>query len=197
MKKIVIALCGLTAASAFASDFNIGYINVDRVMAEATPAKSISDAIKTKFQPQQVKLTTLNQQLAGEESQLVALQNKAPTFTQLSKADQTKFNSLSEKFNKDKTNFMQEYGTYQQQFNATEQYALQTFLKQAYNDLKTLGTKNNLDAIYTSNQMIYAKAKYDMTDQFIKQIDQMDVSPIIKQVNDGPKAAANAPTPAQ
>ena len=57
MKKIVIALCGLTAASAFASDFNIGYINVDRVMAEATPAKSISDAIKTKFQPQQAKLT--------------------------------------------------------------------------------------------------------------------------------------------
>ncbi len=52
MKKIMIALCGLTAASAFASDFNIGYINVDRVMAEATPAKTISSAIKAKYEPQ-------------------------------------------------------------------------------------------------------------------------------------------------
>jgi outer membrane protein len=188
MKKIMIALCGLTAASAFASDFNIGYINVDRVMAEATPAKTISSAIKAKYEPQQTKLTQLSQQLSGEESQLVAIQNKASSYEQLSKADKTKYNSLSEKFNKDKANFMQQYGSYQQQVNATEQYAIQAFLKQAYNDLKTLGSKNDLDAIYTSNQLIYAKAKYDMTDQFIKQIDQMDVSPIIKQIKDGPSA---------
>lgn len=190
MKKIMIALCGLTAASAFASDFNIGYINVDRVMAEATPAKTISSAIKAKYEPQQTKLTQLSQQLSGEESQLVSIQNKASSYEQLSKADKTKYNSLSEKFNKDKANFMQQYGSYQQQVNATEQYAIQAFLKQAYNDLKTLGSKNDLDAIYTSNQLIYAKAKYDMTDQFIQQIDKMDVSPIIAQIKDGPKAPA-------
>lgn len=190
MKKIMIALCGLTAASAFASDFNIGYINVDRVMAEATPAKTISSAIKAKYEPQQTKLTQLSQQLSGEESQLVSIQNKASSYDQLSKADKTKYNSLSEKFNKDKANFMQQYGSYQQQVNATEQFAIQAFLKQAYNDLKTLGSKNDLDAIYTSNQLIYAKAKYDMTDQFIQQIDKMDVSPIIAQIKDGPKAPA-------
>ncbi len=190
MKKIMIALCGLTAASAFASDFNIGYINVDRVMAEATPAKTISSAIKAKYEPQQTKLTQLSQQLSGEESQLVSIQNKASSYDQLSKADKTKYNSLSEKFNKDKANFMQQYGSYQQQVNATEQFAIQAFLKQAYNDLKTLGSKNDLDAIYTSNQLIYAKAKYDMTDQFIQQIDKMDVSPIISQIKEGPKAPA-------
>ncbi len=189
MKKLMIALCGLTAASAFASDFNIGYINVDRVMAEATPAKTISSAIKAKFEPQQTKLAQLSQQLSGEESQLITIQNKAASFDKLSKADQSKYNSLSEKFNKDKANFMQQYGSYQQQVNATEQYAIQTFLKQAYGDLQTLGSKNNVDAIYTSNQLIYAKAKYDMTDAFIKQIDQMNVDPIIKQIKEGPKAA--------
>lgn len=185
--KLLAALCGLSMSVAFADSFNIGYINVDRVMAEATPAKTITTAIQTKFKPQQDQLTQLNQKIMGEESSMVALQNKATSFDKLSKADQKTYKSLSETYNKDKGTFVQQYGTYQQQVSATEQYALAAFLKQAYGVLKTLGTQKDLDLVLTSNQLVYAKAKYDLTDQLLSQIDKMDVSDIVKQVQDGPK----------
>lgn len=185
--KLLAALCGLSMSVAFADSFNIGYINVDRVMAEATPAKTITTAIQAKFKPQQDQLTQLNQKIVGEESSMVALQNKAASFDKLSKNDQKSYKSLSETYNKDKGTFVQQYGAYQQQVSATEQYALAAFLKQAYQVLKTLGTQKDLDLVLTSNQLVYAKAKYDLTDQLLSQIDKMDVSDIVTQVQTGPK----------
>lgn len=195
--KLLAALCGLSMSVAFADSFNIGYINVDRVMAEATPAKTITSAIQTKFAPQQAQLTQLNQKIMGEESSMVAIQGKAPSFEKLSKADQKSYKSLSETYNKDKGMFVQQYGQYQQQVSATEQYALAAFLKQSYGVLKTLGSKNDLDLVLTSNQLVYAKAKYDLTDQLLTQIDKMDVSDIVKQIQTGPQAQQQqAPMPA-
>lgn len=191
--KLLIALCGLSMSMAFAESFNIGYINVDRVMAEATPAKTISAAIQAKFAPQQAQLGQLQQKLMGEESSMIALQNKAPSFDKLSKADQKSYKSMNETYNKDKVTFGQQYGQYQQQLSGTEQYALAAFLKQSYVVLTDLGTKNNLDLVLTSNQLVYAKAKYDLTDQLLAQIDKMDVSAIVKQVQTGPQAPSAAP----
>ncbi|MDD3266494.1 MAG: OmpH family outer membrane protein [Burkholderiales bacterium] len=188
MKKLLIALCGLSMTAAFADNFKIGYINVDRVMAEATPAKTISNAIQTKFADQQTKLTQLNQKVVADESGLIALQNKASSFEKLSKADQKTYKEKNEVYAKDKNNFIQQYTQYQQQVSATEQYALNSFLKQSYEVLKTLGSKNDLDLVLTSNQLVYAKAKYDLTDQLLTQIDKMDVSDIVKQVQTGPVA---------
>lgn len=192
--KLLVALCGLSASVAFADSFNIGYVNVDRVMAEATPAKTITSAIKTKFSAQQDQLTQMNQKIMGEESSMIALQGKAPSFEKLSKADQKTYKSLADKYNKDKNTFVQQYGQYQQQVSATEQYALAAFLKQSYEVLKTVGTQKDLDLILTSNQLIYAKAKYDLTDQLLTQIDKMDVSAIVKQIETGPQAQQPAPT---
>lgn len=193
MKKLLIALCGLSMTAAFADNFKIGYINVDRVMAEATPAKTISNAIQAKFADQQTKLTQLNQKVVGDESGLIALQNKASSFEKLSKADQKSYKDKNEVYAKDKNNFIQQYTQYQQQVSATEQFALNAFLKQSYEVLKTLGSKNDLDLVLTSNQLVYAKAKYDLTDQLLTQIDKMDVSDIVKQVQKGPQAPVAAP----
>lgn len=191
--KLLLAALGLSSSLAFADSFNIGYINVDRVMAEATPAKTITTAIQAKFSAQQAQLTQLNQKVMSEESGLIAIQNKAPTFEKLSKADQKSYKAQSEVYNKDKATFVQQYGQYQQQVSATEQYALSAFLKQSYKVLTDLGTKNKLDLVLTSNQLVYAKAKYDLTDQLLASIDKMDVSDIVAQVKNGPKAPQATP----
>ena len=98
MKKTKLALLGLSLASslAFADDFKLGYINVDRVFAEAKPAQAIQQALKAKYAPQQTELQTMNTNIVNEQNQMQAIANKAPSFDKLAKSDQTKLKSLEE-----------------------------------------------------------------------------------------------------
>jgi outer membrane protein len=72
MKKMKFALLGLACMSsvAFADDFKLGYINVDRVFTEAKPAKAIQQALKDKYGPQQKQLETMNNNIIAEQQQM-------------------------------------------------------------------------------------------------------------------------------
>ncbi len=196
MKKTKLALLGLALASsvAFADDFKLGYINVDRVFAEAKPAKAIQQALKDKYTPQQTQLQTLNTTLMNEQKQMQEIANKAPSFDKLSKADQGQLKSLEGKFQKDQANFQQQYMVFQQGIQKSQELALSMLMSKTNAILKDISDKKGYDLVLTSNQLVYAKAKYDLTDQVMDQLNAIDPTDIIKQINNPNPAGAVAPT---
>jgi len=202
MKKLKFALLGLACASslAFADDFKLGYINVDRVFAEAKPAKAIQQALKDKYGPQQKQLESMNAQIIKEQQQMQQIANKAPSFDKLGKSDQTQLKNLEDKYRKDQGQFQQQYMAFQQNLQKSQEYALAALMTKTNGILKDISDKKGYDLVLTSNQLVFAKAKYDLTDQVMDQLNTIDASDIIKQLNNpqalpapGSKPTAAAP----
>jgi outer membrane protein len=194
MKKSKLALLALSLAStlALADDFKLGYINVDRVFAEAKPAKAIQQALKDKFSPQQSKLQALNGAIVNEQNQMQQIASKAPSFDKLPKAEQAKLKSLEAQYQKDQTSFQQQYVGFQQNVQKAQEIALSMLMTKTNSILKDLSDKKGYDLVLTSNQLVYAKAKYDLTDQVMEQLNAIDPADIIKQINN-PAPAVSTP----
>ena len=198
MKNVKLALValGLASSIAFADDFKLGYINVDRVFAEAKPAKAIQQALKDKYSPQQTQLQTMNTTIVAEQTQMQAIASKAASFDKLSKADQTQLKTLETKYQKDQAGFQQQYGAFQQNLQKTQELALSLLMTKTNAILKDLSDKKGYDLVLTSNQLVYAKAKYDLTDQVMEQLNTIDTTDIIKQLNNPvPQQLGTAMTP--
>lgn len=191
MRKTKLAICALGAASsmAIASDFQVGYVNIDRIFAEAKPAKEIQQALKDKYSSQQQNLQTLNTQLRNEQSQIQTLAAKAPSFEQLTAADQTQLQTLQSKYQTDQASFQQQYIGFEHNLQKTQELALSMLMTRTNDILKTLSDKNGYDLVVTSNQVIYAKSKYDITNQVIVQLNTMKTDDIIKQINSTPSTS--------
>ena len=186
---LISSLC-LASSVAFAGDFKLGYINIDRVFAEAKPAKEIQQALKDKYSPDQQKLQTMNTNISNEQSQMQQIANQAPTFDKLSKADQSKLKSLETQYQTDQTAFQKQYLAFQQNLQKSQEIALSLLMTKTNAILKEMSDKNGYDLVLTSNQIVYAKAKYDVTDQVLEQLNKVDASEIIKQINSSSTTSA-------
>ena len=199
MRKTKLALLmglGIASSMTFASDFKLGYINVDRVFAEAKPAKAIQQALKDKFAPQQTQLQTENTAIVNEQTQMQTIANKAPSFDKLSKQDQASLKSLEGKYQKDQAQFQQQYVAFQQSVQKSQEVALSLLMTKTNAILKTISDKQGYDLVLTSNQLVYAQAKYDITDQVMDQLNTIDTTDIIKQINNPTPPAAPSAAPA-
>jgi outer membrane protein len=183
MKKLALIGLGIISSIVYADDFRLGYINVDRVFGEAKPAKSIQQALKDKFAPGQTKLQQLNANLIKEQTAMQTLAAKAPSFDKLSKSDQSQLKKLETQYRKDQTVFQQQYMTFQQSLQKTQEIALSMLMTKTNAILKDLSDKKGYDLVLTSNQLVYAKAKYDLTDQVMEQLNTIDTTDIIKLIN--------------
>jgi outer membrane protein len=199
MRKTKLALLmglGIASSMTFASDFKLGYINVDRVFAEAKPAKAIQQALKDKFAPQQTQLQTENTAIVNEQTQMQTIANKAASFDKLSKQDQASLKSLESKYQKDQAQFQQQYVAFQQSVQKSQEVALSLLMTKTNAILKTISDKQGYDLVLTSNQLVYAQAKYDITDQVMDQLNTIDTTDIIKQINNPTTPAAPSAAPA-
>ena len=203
--KLVLLSLGLLSSLAFAEDFKLGYINVDRVFAEAKPAKTIQQALKDKFSPIQTQLQTMNNNIVNEQKQMQTIASKAASFDKLNKADQAQLKTLETKYQKDQAQFQQQYMTFQQNIQKTQELALSLLMTKTNAILKDMSDKKGYDLVLTSNQLVFAKAKYDVTDQVMTQLNTIDTTDIIKQINNpqpaglpvGAAPTAPAAAPAQ
>ena len=200
MKKTKLAILlglGLASSVAFADDFKLGYINVDRVFAEATPAKAIQQALKDKYAPQQTELQTMNTNIVNEQNQMQTIASKANSFDKLPKAEQTKLKTLETQYQKDQGTFQQKYVAFQQGLQKSQELALSLLMTKTNAILKDLSDKKGYDLVLTSNQLVFAKAKYDLTDQVMDKLNAIDTTDIIKQINNpAPVSAPTAPAAA-
>jgi|SRR6185437_5899830 len=188
--KFLLSSLMLASNLAMASDFKLGYVDVSKVFTTSKPAVAMQAYLKAKFAPQQQELQKLNEVGTKEQVAIQAIMKKAPSMDKLSAADKASLETMGAQYQKDQATFQQKYMMFQQSTKQTQDYASALVLGKANSILKDISDKGGYDLVLTSNQLAYAKPKYDVTDQVIEQLNKVDSALLIKQLNDAEKQAA-------
>ena len=188
MKKTFLLLTALLGASTvFADNFKLGYVDVSKIFTTTKQATALQDAMKAKFAPQQQTLKTMNDNLVKEQNQVNAIETNAGSPDKLSKADKDKLTKLLSQFQKDQSAFQQKYSMFQQTMQKYQDYASAILLGKVNTILKNISDAGNYDLVLTSQQLVYAKPKYDLTDQVIEQLKKVDSNSLVKQLSNAEK----------
>lgn len=187
-KFLLFSLLGASAVT-YAADFKLGYVDVAKIFSTAKPAVAMQAALKAKFEPQQKDLQTMNENLNKEQSQMQLIAKKAPSMDKLTVADRNTLEKLEFQFQKDQVSFQQKYTTFQQDVQRNQDYASSLILDKANVILKNISDKGNYDLVLTSNQLVYAKPKYDLTDQVIEQLNTINSAALVKELDNADKKA--------
>lgn len=183
-QKLLLLLSAMVLTNTgFASDFKLGYVDVAKIFGTSKPAIAIAEALKTKFAPAQKELQTMNSNLVSEQNQMQAIMKKAPSMDKLNPQDRASLEKLQATYQKDQMTFQQKYGIFQQTAQRAQDFASAAVLNKTNTILKDISDKGGYDLVLTSNQLVYAKPKYDLTDQVIDQLNQMNSAEIIKQLD--------------
>jgi outer membrane protein len=161
---------------ALASDFKFGYVDVNEIFTKSTPAIALKEALNTKVMPLQNELQELNDKLTKENADISKLTDP----TKLSAKDKAKVN----KFQQDRVMFQQKYMMLQQKTQKLQDYASGLLLAKVNDILKTISDDGNYDLVMTSNQLVYTKPKYNLTDQVIVKLKTLDTKSLVKQLNE-------------
>ena len=183
MKKILLGLMLLGTTVTFADEFKLGYVDVSKIFTTSKPAIAVQQALKVKFAPQQQSLQAMNSKLVSEQTAMQVIMKKAPDLEKLSPADRAKLEALDAQFQKDQAQFQKKYMVFQQSLQRAQDFASAKVLSNANMILKGISDKGGYDLVVTSNQLVYAKPKYDLTDQVIAKLNTMDSASLIKQLD--------------
>lgn len=203
--KILFTGLLISSSLAFGSDFKLGYVDVSKIFQTSKPAVAMQEALKAKFAPQQQQLQAMNTNIVNEQTQMQAIMKKAPSMDKLNPTDRATLEKLEATYQKDQMAFQQKYTTFQQTLQRAQDFASAAVLGRANTILKDISDKGGYDLVLTSNQLVYAKPKYDLTDQVIEQLNQVNSAELIKQLDNiekqplptpGSQAAASQVKPA-
>lgn len=192
--KTKFLLASLIAASSltYAADFKLGYVDVAKVFTTSKPAVAMQATLKAKFAPEQQELQKMNDGIAKEQTAMQVIMKKAPSMDQLNATDRASLEKMEAQYQRDQGTFQQKYMAFQQSTQRIQDYASALVLGKVNVILKDISDKGSYDLVLTSNQLVYAKPKYDLTDQVIEQLNTVNSADLIKQLNDAEKAAPGA-----
>jgi outer membrane protein len=190
MKKKLLIIAALSlASSVFAADFKLGYVDVAKIFTTTKQAQALQSALMAKFDGEQKSLKALNDNLVSQNKQINDVENKAGSPDKLSAADKAKLTKMLKQYQQDQMTFQQKYGVYQQNMRKYQDYASAILLGQVNNILKVISDAGGYDLVLTSNQLVYAKPKYDLTDQVIEKLKKVDSDTMVKQLSNADKEA--------
>ncbi len=172
----------------YADNFKLGYVDVSKIFTTAKPALSLQEALKIKFAPDEKNLKSLNDDLLLLQNNIKQLEAKnINTNNKLSNSDKAQLNKLIEQYQKQQIIFEQKYANFQRIMQKSQEIASALLLSKVNNILKDISDRGNYDLILTSNQLVYAKAKYDVTDQVIERLKTIDGSKLVKELETADK----------
>jgi outer membrane protein len=191
-RKLLLISLLASSTLAYASDFKLGYVDVSKIFSTSKPALAMQEALKTKFDPQQKSLKTMNDKLVSEQTQMQAIMKKAPSMDKLTTTDRASLEKLQTTYQKDQMDFQQKYTTFQQSAQKAQDFASAAVLGRANTILKDISDKDDFDLVLTSNQLVYAKPKYDLTDRVIAELNKVNSAELIKQLDNVEKQPMNS-----
>lgn len=151
-------LLGLLAlASAQAQDFRLGYVNLDRIIREAGPAKTAQAKLEQEFSRREKELQELG---ATIKSSADKLEREAPTLSETQRASRQK--QLVEQDRE----FQRKRREFQEDLNARRNEELQQVFERANRVVKQLADAEKYDLIL--QEAVYVNPKHDITDKVIK-----------------------------
>ena len=150
-------LAFLAVASVQAQDFRLGYVNLDRIIREAAPAKNAQAKLEQEFSRREKEL---QEQGASIKSAAEKLEREAPTLSESQRAARQK--QLVEQ----DRDFQRKRREFQEDLNARRNEELQQVFERANRVIKQLAESEKYDLVL--QEAVYVNPKHDITDKVIK-----------------------------
>lgn len=151
------ALLALAALGAQAQELKIGYVNADRVLRDATPAKAAQAKLEAEFGKREKELADMANKLkaAGEK-----LDKDAPTLAESER------NRRQRELVEQDRDLQRKRREFQEDLNARKQEELQQILDRANRVVKQVAEAEKYDVIL--QEAVYVNPRLDITDKVIK-----------------------------
>ncbi|MDH6594571.1 outer membrane protein [Variovorax sp. TBS-050B] len=163
---LLIPVFALAAAPAHAQEtFRIGFVNPDRVLREAQPAKNAQAKLEAEFLKREKDLTTQGEALKTASERF---EREAPT---LSESQRTARQRALVEQDRD---FQRRRREFQEDLNARKNEELQQVYERANRVVKQVAEAEKYDAIL--QEAIYINPKHDITDKVIKALNATTTS---------------------
>ena len=146
-----------TATPAVAQDLKIGYVNSERVLREATPAKAAQAKLETEFSKREKELTDIGNRLKTAADKL---DKDGPT---LAEAERTRRQRELVEQDRDLQRKRREF---QEDLNQRRNEELATVVERANRVIKQIFDAEKYDLIL--QEVVFASSRVDITDKVIR-----------------------------
>ena len=140
-----------------AQELKIGYVNSERVLREANPAKAAQAKLEAEFGKREKEITDLGAQLKTLADKF---DREAPTLAESQRTSRQK--QLVEQ----DRDFQRKRREFQEDLNARKNEELQQVIERANRIVKTVAEAEKYDLVL--QEAVYANPKHDITDKVIR-----------------------------
>ena len=153
LAALVLAVFAQTAAA----EVRVGFVNSDRVMKEAPPAKKAQQKLEKEFEKRDQELQRLAKQLQGMQE---ALEKNGMTMAEGERRNKEReFNELNRDFQRKQREFRED-------LNQRRNEELASVLDRANKTIRQIAEAEKYDIIF--QEAVYASPRIDITDKVIK-----------------------------
>ena len=154
-----VAVLALAAAGAQAQELKIGYVNSDRVLRDAVPAKAAQAKLEAEFSKRDKELNDLAVRLKNAADKL---EKDAPTL-----AESERNRRQRELVDQDRE-IQRKRREFQEDLNQRKNEELASVVERANKVVKQIYDSEKFDLILQGDVVIFASARVDITDKVIK-----------------------------
>ena len=152
------------AASASSQELKIGYVNSDRVLRDATPAKAAQSKLEVEFSKREKDMTDLANKLKATGDKL---EKDAPTLSEAERSRRQR--DLVEQDRE----FQRKRREFQEDLNQRKNEELSSVVERANKVIKQIFETEKYDLII--QEAVFAGPKVDITDKVIKALNAQGV----------------------
>ena len=153
LAALVLAVFAQTAAA----EVRVGFVNSDRVMKEAPPAKKAQQKLEKEFEKRDQELQRVAKQLQGMQE---ALEKNGMTMAEGERRNKEReFNELNRDFQRKQREFRED-------LNQRRNEELASVLERANKTIRQITEAEKYDIIF--QEAVYASPRIDITDKVIK-----------------------------
>ena len=142
------------------SEGRIGFVNLDRILRDATPAQRAQKKIEVEFAKRDAELNKMAEQLKKQQEQT---EKNAVTMSETDRRNRERdFNDTNREFQRKQREFRED-------LNQRRNEELQVVLERANRVVKSIAEAEKFDIIF--QDAVWASPKIDITDKVIKALD--------------------------
>lgn len=157
LAALVLAVFAQTAAA----EVRVGFVNSDRVMKEAPPAKKAQQKLEKEFEKRDQELQRLAKQLQGMQE---SLEKNGMTMAEGERRNKEReFNDLNRDFQRKQREFRED-------LNQRRNEELAGVLDRANKTIRQIAETEKYDIIF--QEAVYASPRIDITDKVIKALSE-------------------------
>jgi outer membrane protein len=159
LKTLMAASLLVTAAAAHAQEFKIGYVNLDRVLRDASPAKAAQAKLEVEFSRREKELGDTAQRIKTASDKF---EKDAPTLVESERSRRQR--DLVEQDRE----FQRKRREFQEDLNQRKNEELASVLDRANRVVKQIFDQEKFDLIV--QEAVFASPRVDITDKVIRSL---------------------------